>query len=220
MSAALPGLFGLNSGMWQPPEPPVSRSFTTDRQGLGCEVAFLLIGIADALLVFFELGWSKVFAKRSSRKIECGMPMGCRFFIARMTSRSLNTLLPTILMSPDFDLGAFVHVENDFEGGGRDLADLGVDCGELAAALGEEFLQDDRGALDLVGVVLRFDRQADLALLEAVENFRDGDRFGAFVLDGADDAALGDDEAHDDAGRCRARFRDGCRRSGRCSTGP
>src|ERR1035441_9347829 len=81
----------------------------------------------------------------------------------------------------------------------RNLLDLGLHGGVLPAAFRQEFLEDHGGALDLVGVVLRFHAEPDFAFLEAVEDFGDGHALGAGVLDGADDAALGDHEADDEA---------------------
>src|ERR1035438_6035480 len=81
----------------------------------------------------------------------------------------------------------------------RNLLDLGLHGGVLPAAFGQVFLEDHGGTLDLVGVVLRFHAEPDLAFLEAVEDFGDGDALGARVLNGTDDAALGDHEADDEA---------------------
>ena len=129
------------------------------------------------------------------------MPTGRRFFMARTTSRSLNTLLPLTSISPTFTFGPFVHLEDHFEGRRRDLAKFGLDGRELTAALGEKFLQHVRGALHLARIVLRFDGEADLSFLEPVQDFRDCNGLRAFVLDRADDAALGQKEANDPAVR-------------------
>ena len=62
----------------------------------------------------------------------------------------MNAWLPVISMSPTFTFGPSLTLKVTFERGGRDLLDLRIDGGVLAAALGQEFLQDDGGALDLV----------------------------------------------------------------------
>ena len=108
---------------------------------------------------------------------------------------------------PDFYLGTFIHIKRERERGRRNLLDLRIDRGVLPAALGEKFLQHVGGVLNLVGVVLRLHHQADFALLEAVEDFRFRDRMDAAVMDGADDAALRDDEGDIDRLRALARFR-------------
>ena len=101
---------------------------------------------------------------------------------------------------PHLHLGAFIDVESDLQGGGRNLLDARLDGGVLMAALGEKLLQRHHRALHLVGIVLRFHREADLALLEAVQNFGDRDRVDARVVDGADHAPLDQHPVDDDAG--------------------
>ena len=49
--------------------------------------------------------------------------------------------------------------------------------------------------LHLAGIELRFGRESQLAILEAVENFGLADRLVAGVIDGVNGPALGDDEA-------------------------
>ena len=62
---------------------------------------------------------SKVLANMFSRKMECGTPIGRRFFIARITQRSLNTWLPWMSMLPTLTLGPSVtlNVTSSEEGG-------------------------------------------------------------------------------------------------------
>ena len=50
------------------------------------------------------------------------MPIGCRFFIARITSRWREGLIAEDRDLADLDLGAFNHVEDHFERGGRNAA--------------------------------------------------------------------------------------------------
>ncbi len=49
----------------------------------------------------------------------------------------------------DLHLGSFIHFEDDFERGWRHLVQLRLDGGELAAALGQVFLQDHAGRAGL-----------------------------------------------------------------------
>src|SRR5690242_1961929 len=91
----------------------------------------------------------------------------------------------------DLDLRPLINLESNLEGRGRNAAYVGYDRSVLVPALGLVFLDNVTRAVDLVLVVLLLDGEADLALLEPVENFGDGNRFVALVLDGPDDGALG-----------------------------
>src|SRR5258708_18628979 len=69
--------------------------------------------------------------------------------------------------------------------------------GVLVAAFRLVLLQDVLGALDPVLVVLLLHAEADLSLLEAIENLGYADGLVALVLDGADDGAFGHHETDD-----------------------
>ena len=101
--------------------------------------------------------------------------------------------------APDLDLGPFLNDESDADGGGRDGADFGADGGELTTMLGEQFLEDNFGLLDLGGIVLALDRESDLALLEAVEHVAGGNGIQAGVIDLADGRPLFDVNVEDPA---------------------
>ena len=80
-----------------------------------------------------------------------------------------------MLIAGELDLahlhrGAFLDVEIHLHRGRRNGLDLGLDGGKLVAVLGENFLEDGLGPLDLGRVVLALHREADLFLLEAVEH--------------------------------------------------
>ncbi len=98
----------------------------------------------------------------------------------------------------DLDRRAFLDVEGQRDGGGRDGLDIGPDGGELVAVLAEHLLQHDFGALDARGIVLAFDGEADLFLLEAVEHVGNGDGVQALVVDFANGGLFADvdDELH------------------------
>ena len=119
--------------------------------------------------------------------------------MARITSRRLKAWLPTIVNLADLHLRTFVNLENDFERRRRYLADLGLHRGELTPALRQIFLDHHGGVLHLIRIVLRLDRQTDLAFLEPVQDFRNRERLVAFVIDRAHHAALHHDEAQDHA---------------------
>ena len=57
MSSTLPGLFSLMIGMWiRRCSPADVADLERLVESLGGEVTFLLVSVADALFVFFELG--------------------------------------------------------------------------------------------------------------------------------------------------------------------
>src|SRR5688572_18434279 len=85
----------------------------------------------------------------------------------------------------DLYLGAFVHVERKFQRRWRNLLDLWIYDGILAPALGQEILESHSRSLDLIRVVLRLGGKAHLAFLKAVQNFRNGYRFDAFIVNRA-----------------------------------
>ena len=125
--------------------------------------------------------------------------MGCRFFIARMTSRSLNTVLPGDIDVAYLDLGTFVDFERDFERRRRNAAYLRVHAGRQVTVLGQQLDEHVLGALNFVGIVLRLDHQADLPILVTVQDVGDADGLVAFVLDGAHHRPLHHHETNDPA---------------------
>ncbi len=180
---------------------PALASHVAQRDGMvehsRGEVALILEELPDAFFVLFQFGRviglvKQVFQKKSVRNSD-GMKILHRtdhLFIAKVFI-ALNDDLA------NFDLRAFIYVEGDLERRRRHLADFGVHRGKLPAALRQVFLQHHRGSLHLVGIVLRFDRQPYLPLLEPVEHLRHRDRLHTrAVLDGSDHAAFGYDKAH------------------------
>ena len=98
----------------------------------------------------------------------------------------------------DLHLGAFIDVERELYGvrAGEPFKG-GLDGGELAAVLGEQLFQNDFRFLDFRGIELAFNREADFAVLEPVQDVGFGDRFVALVFDAPDDGALGHIENDD-----------------------
>ena len=133
--------------------------------------------------------------------MECGTPIGLQVLHRPDDPAVVIRLVPLDVDIADLHLRTLGHVEGDAQRRRRDLLDLRIHGGVLPAALGQEILERDGGALHLVGVVLRFHREADFALLEPVQDLRHGDGLDAFVVDGADDAPLGEDEADEQAVR-------------------
>src|SRR5207248_9536195 len=107
-------------------------------------------------------------------------------------------MIPHELDFANLDFGAFLDFEhqNDRIAGSNALV-LRGNLGELAAMLSQKLFQNNFGFLDFRGVKLAFHAQADLALLEAVEDVRFRDGVNAVVANTADLRALLDLE-HDD----------------------
>ncbi len=98
----------------------------------------------------------------------------------------------------DLHLGSFVDVERKRYGvRARQSFVGGLDGGELAAVLGQQLLNNHFRLLDFCRIELAFNREADLAVLEPVQDVGFGDRFVALVFDAPDDGPLGDIENDD-----------------------
>ena len=88
--------------------------------------------------------------------MECGMPIGFRFFIARAKVARLDVLVAFELDLADLDLRTFLDDEGqatDAGGIGRTSVRIGR---ELVAVRGQQFLDDDFRALYLGRIVLAF----------------------------------------------------------------
>src|SRR5207248_1340112 len=79
---------------------------------------------------------------------------------------------------------AFLDVEHDADGRGRNGMHLSADGGELASVLREDLLELDLRLLDLGGIVLIFDRETDFVFLEAVKHVTLADGVQPEVFDG------------------------------------
>ena len=169
-------------------------------EDVGPEVAALLVGVAEALLVFLELAdvegaREQVLQHEAARDPErLGVLHGAPRGLAAHHFEPLEGDVAHL------DLGAFVDVEDDLDRGRGDLADFGPDVGVLAAALSQQFAQHVDRAIDGRGIVARLDGQPDAALLEAFQDVRERGGLVALVADRADDPALRHEEAHDLAG--------------------
>ena len=122
------------------------------------KVTFVLIELPDAFLVFLELGGIVGLGKDILEE-----------------DRMRNTDRMQVLHRPDHDqvaenrislnfdfahfhLRPFIHVEGYLERGRWDLSDFRIDGRELASSLRQIFLEDHRGALNFIRVVLRLNR--------------------------------------------------------------
>ena len=107
-------------------------------------------------------------------------------------------LVPLDVDLSDLYLGAFLHNKNQLDRvGGGDALVGGLDHGKLTPALAQQLPEDDLRLLDPGRIELAFHREPDLAVLEALQDFRLRDRLGALVLDAPDDGPLFHVE-HDD----------------------
>ncbi len=108
-------------------------------------------------------------------------------------------LLPLKRIVPNLNLGPLLDDESDADRSGRESAYFGADGGELTPVLGEQFLQDNFGFLDLRGIVLALHRESDFALLEAVEHVAGGNCIQSGVVDLADGGPFFDVNVKDPA---------------------
>jgi hypothetical protein len=162
-------------------------------------VAFVAIGEADALGVFFQLGG--VEGLREEVLKDDGVRDADRLQVLHGAAQNeaAEMLVADELDVADFDGRAFLDVEVDLDGGGRDVFDVELDGGELVAVLGEHLLDDGGGAQDLGLVELALDAEGNFLLFEAVEHVGLGDRVEALVVDLADGGLFLDEDVEDDA---------------------
>src|SRR5438067_1205258 len=83
----------------------------------------------------------------------------------------------------DFYLWPFADYEGKTYRRRRNRPYFSTNCGELMAVLGLQVTDDDFRLLHLGGVVLRFRREGDFILLEAVEDVAFRDRVNPHVID-------------------------------------
>src|SRR2546422_9540452 len=89
-------------------------------------------------------------------------------------------LIPLDVDLSDLYLGAFLHNKNQLDRvGGGDALVGGLDHGKLTPALAQQLPEDDLRLLDPGRIELAFHREPDLAVLEALQDFRLRDRLGA-----------------------------------------
>src|SRR5260370_32542441 len=100
-------------------------------------------------------------------------------------------VVPRELDAADLHLRPFLNFKNQDNGvARRDALILRRDFGKLAAVLPKQFLQDYFRFLDARGIKLALHREADLALLEAVENVGFRNRMNAVVANAANNRPL------------------------------
>src|SRR5260370_35963079 len=122
---------------------------------------------------------------RNVPKVEVG---GVRAVVAHGANQLAiaECVVPRELDAADLHLRPFLNFENqDDRVARRDALVLRRDFGELAAVLPKQFLQDYFRFLDARGIKLALHREADLALLEAVENVGFRNRMNAVAATAA-----------------------------------
>ena len=143
----------------------------------GLEVALVLVGHAYALGIFFELAGvvgagEEILEKDGMRNAD-----GLQVPHGGAQGAAADVLVAGEADVADLDRRAFLDAEVDLHRGRRNGLDVGLDGGELVSVFGQQLLQDDVRARDaVVGSYWLFDGEADLLLLESVENIggRDG----------------------------------------------
>src|ERR1051325_5417565 len=100
----------------------------------------------------------------------------------RPEDTGLNVLIAFEFDFTDFNLGPFFDYEGDANCGWRNLPDLRPNRGKLPAMLGQQLFDRHFRLLDTRGIVLALYDQADLVLLEAVENVAVGNRASAHII--------------------------------------
>jgi hypothetical protein len=147
------------------------------------EIATILVLLAHALGIFIELGG--VISPGEYVFEENGMRNADRPQILHRTAQdaALDVLVAVELDLSDFDLGAFFDHERDAHRSGGNISYFCANGCKLAAVFGEQLLDGIFGFLDTRRIVLAFDHQPNLLLLESVENIAVGNSAQADVVD-------------------------------------
>ena len=161
------------------------------------EVAPLLVGVPQALLVLLELADVEGAREQALEHQAVGNPERLGVLHGPPGALAAEHVEAFEADLAHLDLRAFVDVEDDLHRRGRNLADFRRDDGVLAAPLAQQFAEDEGGAVDRRRIVPGLDREPDIAFLEAFQDVRQGRGLVAFVPDRADHAPLGHHEAHD-----------------------
>ncbi len=138
-------------------------------------------------------------AKRFSRKIECGIPIGRRFFIAARSSREGMAWFPVKVIFPTFTVGPSLMMKLIGHRGGWNGLDVWLHGGKLVPVFGQQGADHIDRPRQPRGIVRALDRKADVLFLEAVENVRGGDRVQALVVDLPNGGLFFDDHVENDA---------------------
>src|SRR5271154_5763413 len=156
------------------------------------EVAVVLVQTSDAHFhIFVEFGAVEGLAHHRNVSDVERNPVGPVISHRADDFRAGECLVSHDRDVPDLYLRSFVYVEHQLYGVRRGDAFVGGLYGrELVAVRRQQALQHNLGANDLRWIELAFHRQADLLILEGVQNVRFRNRFVSLVLDAADDGPL------------------------------
>src|SRR5208283_1634425 len=154
------------------------------------EVATVLELGADAFGIFFEFGGVVGLGEEVLKEDGVRDADGLEVLHGRTERAVVDVFIAPEADAPHLDLRPLLDDESDGDGIRRNVALFGADSGELTTVLGEQLLQHNLGLLDFCGIVLAFNRESDLALLEPVEHVAGGNRIQADVVDFADGGPL------------------------------
>ena len=105
-----------------------------------------------------------------SRKIECGIPIGLRFFIARAQVARAHRVISGEGDISHLYRGAFLDVEVDGDRRGRDRLDIRLDGCKLMPVFGQQGADHIDCPRQPGGIVGALHREADVLFFEAVED--------------------------------------------------
>ena len=172
------------------------------------EIPVVHVELADALHILIQLGGIIGAGPEALEEDGVGDADGLGVLHRADDGATGELLVADDLDFADLDFDAFVDLEDNLHRGGRDLADLRRNGGELAAVFGLELLEHLDRARHAALFELLLDGESDVALLETVENIGDAHGLIALVLDGADHAPLGQVVADDPARLALLAFQD------------
>ncbi len=180
----------------------LAASLTHGDHGIGDasgEVAVLLVEDLHTAFVFFQLagivGFSEQILKQDGIRDADGMHVFHRPDDVAIAKYGV----PGDIDVAYFYFGTFGDFERDFERRRGNAAYLRVHAGREVTVFGQQLDDHVLGALNFIGIVLRLDHQADLPILEPVQDVGDANGLVAFVFNGAHHGPLHHHETNDPA---------------------
>src|SRR5256885_3781340 len=143
----------------------------------------VLQGLAHQLHVVIELGSVVGFGKQTFEKDGVRHAYGPEKMHGLAQLTAFHVLVAHECNAADFYLWSFADYERKAYRRRRNRPDFSTDCRELVSVLGLQITDDDFRLFHFGGVVLRFRREGDFILLEAVEDVAFRDRVNSDVID-------------------------------------
>ena len=187
MSTAFPGPF-CTSGTWKPVMAGVV-DFGLRILNENLEEAAVLVLVANALGVFFELGGVVGLGKNIFEEDGVRYADGLQVLHRGAQRAAVDVAVARKADAADLYLRAFLDDERDSYSRRRNGPDLRPNRRKLPAMFCQQLLDCHFSLLDAGGIVLAFDRETDLALLEAVQDVAGGNRTQPGVVDLTDGLA-------------------------------